>query len=583
MPIIYTYPVKASPAADDLILISDSADSNKTKQVKVSALPSSGAGITLTTTGTSGVATLTGSVLNIPNYTTTGGTLSVQDSGGTVVAGIDTLNFNTDIAVVTAPGSSTATVNVSGGSGTPGGSDTQMQYNNGAAFGGTTGLTWDDSTNILSIATRYEGDINGAILQQVLVKEPGGVSKGDVVYISGGTGDNPEVRKAQANSISTMAALGIMKNSTAVDVVGECVTSGEITGLNLTGFTTGDELFVSNTTAGGLLTSAPTGEANLVQKIGKVIKGGAGGALTVLGAFRTNATPNLNQGSLFIGNASNQATTLGIGGNNTVLTSNGTTASWAANTGGGITFSGSTADGLATFASTSSAAVNSEVKLLADGQMTFDGSSGNTGIKFDSGTNTLRVGDIVGNSDIVALYSDGAAKITVSDSDVLVADTMQFQQGLKFGVTGSTLSTYTEATWTSGPTLTFSVGGTATLSASSGSYRVIGDMVFAQFQFTFGSGGYGTADLSLPVSGIAGTGSINFVKMNSNVGNSTVSTPVTGNINFNSASIRLKSFNYDQDSASHVSGQLFELVDTSGQPIFQNGDIVSGTIIYRKA
>lgn len=70
MAIIYTYPTKASPAADDLILISDSADNNKTKQIKVSALPSSGAGITLTTTGTSGVATLTGSVLNIPNYST---------------------------------------------------------------------------------------------------------------------------------------------------------------------------------------------------------------------------------------------------------------------------------------------------------------------------------------------------------------------------------------------------------------------------------------------------------------------------------------------------------------------------------
>ncbi len=63
---------------------------------------------------------------------------------------------------------------------------------------------------------------------------------------------------------------------------------------------------------------------------------------------------------------------------------------------------------------------------------------------------------------------------------------------------------------------------------------------------------------------------------------STVSTPVTGDILTNSASIRLKSFNYDQDSGSHVSGQLFELVDSGGQPVFQNGDIVSGTIIYRK-
>ena len=80
MAIIYTFPTKATPAGNDLILISDSADSNKTKQIKVSSLPSSGAGITLTTTGTSGVATLTGSVLNIPNYAT-GGTPSLPLNG----------------------------------------------------------------------------------------------------------------------------------------------------------------------------------------------------------------------------------------------------------------------------------------------------------------------------------------------------------------------------------------------------------------------------------------------------------------------------------------------------------------------
>ena len=284
MAIIYTYPVKSIPVNADKILISDSADNNKTKQITVESIKGLTTGVTQIIAGTN---------------------VTIDPVGGT----------------------GNVTINASSVS-TPGGSDTQMQYNNGGSFGGTTGLTWDDSTNILSIATRYEGDINGAILQQVLVKEPGGVSKGDAVYISGGTGDNPEVRKAQANSISTMAALGIMKNSTAVDVVGECVTSGEITGLNLTGFTTGDEIFVSNTVAGGLLISAPTGEANLVQKIGKVIKGGSGGALTVLGAYRTNATPNLNQGSIFIGNGSNQASTLAIGANNTVLTSNGTTASW---------------------------------------------------------------------------------------------------------------------------------------------------------------------------------------------------------------------------------------------------------------
>ena len=48
----------------------------------------------------------------------------------------------------------------------------------------------------------------------------------------------------------------------------------------------------------------------------------------MLGAFRTNATPNLNEGSLFIGNASNQTETLSIGPVDTVLTSTGTTIEW---------------------------------------------------------------------------------------------------------------------------------------------------------------------------------------------------------------------------------------------------------------
>ena len=47
MAIIYTYPVKSTIASDDLILISDSADANKTKQVKASTLPGfAGSGIT---------------------------------------------------------------------------------------------------------------------------------------------------------------------------------------------------------------------------------------------------------------------------------------------------------------------------------------------------------------------------------------------------------------------------------------------------------------------------------------------------------------------------------------------------------
>ena len=183
--------------------------------------------------------------------------------------------------------------------------------------GNTTTIAISSSANITTTA-QFEGDINGALLQKVIAAEA--LSKGDVVYISGGTGDNPEVSKAKADISTTMPSLGIMKEPLSLNAEGECITSGELTGLGtlLGSFSTGDDLYVSSSTAGALQNTAPTGEANLIQKIGKVIRGGNGGALTVLGAFRTNEVPNLNSAKIFLGNASNEAVSTAISGDATI-------------------------------------------------------------------------------------------------------------------------------------------------------------------------------------------------------------------------------------------------------------------------
>ena len=77
-----------------------------------------------------------------------GSSLRVRDNV-TTVNNVDTITFPGD-NVVTDDGSGDVTVTISGG-GTPGGSDGQIQYNNGGAFGGDSGLTWDDSSDILSV------------------------------------------------------------------------------------------------------------------------------------------------------------------------------------------------------------------------------------------------------------------------------------------------------------------------------------------------------------------------------------------------------------------------------------------------
>jgi hypothetical protein len=156
-----------------------------------------------------------------------------------------------------------------------------------------------------------KGDLDGGIRFTVQAGEA--LSKGDVVYISGAAGDNTIVSKAQANSASTMPAFGLMLSDVANGASGQVVTFGNLYGsggaaLDTSAFTVGDTLYVSATTAGGFTSTPPTGENNLLQNIGKIIRSASSnGVIKVGGAGRTNAVPNLDDGDVFIGNASNQA------------------------------------------------------------------------------------------------------------------------------------------------------------------------------------------------------------------------------------------------------------------------------------
>jgi hypothetical protein len=76
-----------------------------------------------------------------------GGGLAVQQSGSTIVSNTSTLNF---------PGASVSHNPITGvtdiaASGVPGGSNTQIQFNNSGAFAGSSNLTWTNGTQTLAI------------------------------------------------------------------------------------------------------------------------------------------------------------------------------------------------------------------------------------------------------------------------------------------------------------------------------------------------------------------------------------------------------------------------------------------------
>ncbi len=149
------------------------------------------------------------------------------------------------------------------------------------------------------------GNINGATEFSAQAGEA--LTKGDAVYISGISGNTPIVSKADADDSNKMPSFGLAKadaNNNASVII---VTFGTLSGLDTSSFSIGDILYIS-TTAGELTATAPTGESALIQNIGKVQRSHASaGSIKVGGAGRSNATPNLNNGKIFLGNGSNQA------------------------------------------------------------------------------------------------------------------------------------------------------------------------------------------------------------------------------------------------------------------------------------
>ena len=274
----------------------------------------------------------------------------------------------------------------------------------------------------------------------------GTMTVGQTVYISGNSGEVPEVDLARADSESTMPASGIISvggnNNAEVTVV----SYGELSGIALPNppYTVGEPVYVSSTVAGGIQATVPATEANLIQNIGIVVREHpSNGRIMVGGAGRTNAVPNLNSGNIFVGNASNQADDVSVSGdvtlsNTGVVTAAATqtnitsipnlatvgtigTGTWQgtavadAYVANDLTIDGGTVDNSIIGGSTPAAGTFTAVNVAEDGKLDFTntapGTSGDaTGIifSFTAGA-TLAVGDVV--------YMGTGGKVLLADAN----------------------------------------------------------------------------------------------------------------------------------------------------------------------
>jgi hypothetical protein len=112
----------------------------------------------------------------------------------------------------------------------------------------------------------------------VVNKDTVPIVKGDVVYISGAQGDVLAVKLA-SNTTDAMSSktFGVASSNIAVNGTGTVVEQGEVSGLNLGAYTTGDILWLG-ATPGSYTTTKPVAPAHLVF-VGVVLRANGGNGI----------------------------------------------------------------------------------------------------------------------------------------------------------------------------------------------------------------------------------------------------------------------------------------------------------------
>ena len=102
------------------------------------------------------------------------------------------------------------------------------------------------------------------------------IAKGKVVRISGSTGNVPNISLAYASSSSALPAIFVAVDTIADNAFGQVMRSGIVSSFDTSAFTSGDPVWVSTSTPGGLTKIRPSGLVDSVQRVGTILVSGVG-------------------------------------------------------------------------------------------------------------------------------------------------------------------------------------------------------------------------------------------------------------------------------------------------------------------
>ena len=144
-------------------------------------------------------------------------------------------------------------------------------------------------------------------VQHFIAKAREAISAGQPVYISGHSGNTPEVMVADYADPAKMPAFGIASADIANNNNGDIATAGDLKNIDTTGTSSGETWAVGDTLyvdGSNLTNDRPQSETQAIQSLAKVIRVHANvGQMFLSGAGRVNDVPNLDHYHVFIGNA----------------------------------------------------------------------------------------------------------------------------------------------------------------------------------------------------------------------------------------------------------------------------------------